>query len=255
MPHSLFVTIVFAVVLQVSSATAHIPTDRQLDGLYGPVRRVREYTAPVSSLRGGSNQGKRTLASTSMYDQAGNRLSYAFGHDEGATPDPSRVISYKPDGHGNLFQFQTLGRGIIGGGTGTGPVPKAGDKQVMLLRRTFADDGRLLEIQFCNEDGSMYNDWKDVYTYDASGRLSSTETRYLRGGAIVSKVDLTYNPKGTVAEETATDASGKLVYKRTYTQYKYDSRGNWIQRLELNTRGERAFRIMVTRRIDFHSSK
>ena len=86
--------------------------------------------------------------------------------------------------------------------------------------------------------GAMREDFRNVYRYDAHGRQIEADFRcYDFGGHIVQR---TYNEYGDVTEMrlypregVVTSRSEQRPWATRYT-YRYDDRGNWIERIAAN---------------------
>src|SRR3712207_5185982 len=83
-----------------ASATA---SDREQDGLAGPVRRVKTETAKISVKNGKPVEGARAVLETTTYDQKGNRVDNAYFLEAGGTLTGKEV--YKYDDKGNIVEM------------------------------------------------------------------------------------------------------------------------------------------------------
>jgi|SRR5882724_3672649 len=101
-------------VLQVSAqnkvvtapATSEI-TDREKDGLLGPVRRVTVESAKISFKNGSPVEGPRVLRAVTTYDPRGRKIDNLAYPVEGTTP-PGKE-SYKYDDKGNIVEMELRG--------------------------------------------------------------------------------------------------------------------------------------------------
>jgi TonB family protein len=78
-------------------------TDRDRDGLVGPVRRVRTETAKLSNKGGKSVEGSRAALETAAYDIKGGKTENAYFPVAGATLTGKEV--YKYDDKGNIMEM------------------------------------------------------------------------------------------------------------------------------------------------------
>ena len=78
-------------------------TDRDQDGLAGPVRRVKTETAKIAVKNGKPVEGARAVLETTTYDQKGNRVDNAYFLEAGGTLTGKEV--YKYDDRGNIVEM------------------------------------------------------------------------------------------------------------------------------------------------------
>lgn len=77
--------------------------------------------------------------------------------------------------------------------------------------------------------------FRETYEYDDSGRLrkrSWYERDSDKNLKLFRAVTYTYDGRGNLKEESWRDAGGTLMDRLSYTGYKHDRRGNWIERSE-----------------------
>jgi periplasmic protein TonB len=87
-----------------AAATASVAgSDRERDGLAGPVRRVRTELVKLSNKGGNATEGQRTLLETASYDIKGNKLENAYYPVAGETLTGREV--YKYDDRGNISEM------------------------------------------------------------------------------------------------------------------------------------------------------
>ncbi len=117
--------------------------------------------------------------------------------------------------------------------------------------------GHLVEEGEREADGSIREDLRHVYRYDAEGRLIE-KIMYLYAFGTHRKM-FVYNQHGDVVEEghqrTAgiVDPGGGGDWNVRY-RYRYDSRGNWIERVAETVlpTGEQRMSMVERRRIDYY---
>ncbi|MBC7930143.1 MAG: hypothetical protein H7Z38_06190, partial [Rubrivivax sp.] len=78
-------------------------TDREQDGLNGPVRRVKTETAKIAVKSGKPVEGARAVLETTTYDQKGNRVDNAYFLAAGGSITGKEV--YKYDDKGNMVEM------------------------------------------------------------------------------------------------------------------------------------------------------
>jgi protein TonB len=78
-------------------------TDREQDGLSGPVRRVKTETTKITVKNGKPVEGARAVLETTTYDQKGNRVDNAYFLEAGGSLTGKEV--YKYDERGNIVEM------------------------------------------------------------------------------------------------------------------------------------------------------
>ena len=91
---------------QVVPASATNETDRQRDGLQGPVRRVRVETAKLVYKAGKVTEGERATLETATYDMRGAKVDNAYFLAAGGALTGREV--YKYDERGNIVEMTLL---------------------------------------------------------------------------------------------------------------------------------------------------
>lgn len=151
--------------------------------------------------------------------------------------------------------------------------------------------GNMIEKTHCDDDGSLIN--KETYINDSKGNIIEMNTYYASGGTgkttyqydskgnlieevfhsgLKGKITYKYDSKGNMIEENISDdmkivfsydSNGNMIIKQivyglgagTYYkyEYEYDSKDNWIKKIEKNKKGE-AIRI-IERKIVYYGDK
>lgn len=78
-------------------------TDREQDGLVGPVRRVKTETAKITVKNGKPIEGPRNVLEATTYDQKGNRVDNAYFLSAGGSLTGKET--YKYDERGNMVEM------------------------------------------------------------------------------------------------------------------------------------------------------
>ncbi len=78
-------------------------TEREQDGLAGPVRRVKTETAKITVKGGQPAEGPRQVLETTTYDQKGTRVDNAYFLNAGGSLTGKEV--YKYDARGNIVEM------------------------------------------------------------------------------------------------------------------------------------------------------
>lgn len=85
------------------SASLFASTDREQDGLVGPVRRVKTETAKITVKQGRPLESQRVLLEATTYDMKGNRVDNAYYLSAGGSVTGKEV--YKYDERGNIVEM------------------------------------------------------------------------------------------------------------------------------------------------------
>ena len=173
-------------------------TDRERDGLLGPVQVVREETAKLSLKSGKWAEGDRVLISIKIYNAEGYMVK------EGQLFQ-RRIKTY--DAKGNLTEEARY---------------KADGSLDWKLVYSHDGNGNLTEEARHVGDGKAV--WKRIYTYDAKGNKTSSTTYEIVGSRAwqTEKHVYTYDNKGNLTVDASYYRDGSLNDKRTYV---YDDMG------------------------------
>ncbi|HKY27615.1 MAG TPA: tetratricopeptide repeat protein [Pyrinomonadaceae bacterium] len=134
------------------AAVAGETSDRDLDGLNGPVRRVRVEIAKIIVKDGNFTEGPRVLRETSTYDPKGKKIDTAAHPVEG-TSLPGKE-EYKYDDNGNIVE--------------------------MILR---AEDGSMLSKETYTYELDEIGNWK---------KMTSSVAIYENGKLVYEPIEVTY---------------------------------------------------------------
>src|SRR3982751_1814916 len=94
---------VFVYAASADASAAAPASDREQDGLAGPVRRVKTETAKIAVKNGKPVEGARAVLETTTYDQKGTRVDNAYFLEAGGTLTGKEV--YKYDDKGNIVEM------------------------------------------------------------------------------------------------------------------------------------------------------
>ena len=134
------------------AAVAGETTDRDLDGLNGPVRRVRVEIAKISVKDGNFIEGPRVLRETSTYDPKGKKID-TVAHPVEGTSLPGKE-EYRYDDNGNIVE--------------------------MILR---GEDGSILSKESYTYELDEIGNWK---------KMTSSVAIYENGKLVYEPVEVTY---------------------------------------------------------------
>ena len=202
-------------------------SDREHDGFVGPTRTVFVYWTPISGWAYPAESKCRQL--TNEYDQSGRITRHSVYPGECGSDEIREDYSYSPDGNKS-----TSRRAIRAGNTPSPPPavsPSNAEREngpgVQVLK--YDDFGRLIEESSVQANGRF--SYKTNYTYDAKGRL--TETTGYGNSQVTSRRVFTYTGEERVpAELTYYGRNGKIYERTTYTDYEFNSKGDWLKRKE-----------------------
>jgi len=108
------------------------------------------------------------------------------------------------------------------------------DRAIRRVVFRYDNSGNLVEEGEMEPGGAIRQDFRNVYRYDASGRQIEAEMHWYDFGGQTRK--RTYNEFGDVTEESRYphEAQVKLFEQHDWATrytYRYDDRGNWIERI------------------------
>ncbi len=163
--------------------------DEREDGLFGPVRIVREERVELSQKDGEWTEGPRSPSYVKIYDGSGVL-------EMNVSPVNGTATVKRFDANGNLLERATYHKG-----------GSLKDKAVY----TYDADGKVSEVRHYDLNGNLSK--REVYTYDEQGRSTEHVTYNVRQAAIVSKTTYTYTDRTKQVVEYHTQRTGSL-YKR-----------------------------------------
>lgn len=103
MPKRILLSLLSALLLAALCLTAYGSSEREQDGLNGPVRRVRTETAKLSNKNGKLVEGARATLEVAAYDIKGAKIENAYYPIPGAAATGKEV--YKYDDKGNIIEM------------------------------------------------------------------------------------------------------------------------------------------------------
>ena len=214
---------------------AQVKSDREHDGLSGPVETVTTEVTEIISKGGKRVEGPRVPQHTVTYDARGNRVKRVDFNRDGSV---AQTLVYKYDTEGRNIGYEDYVAGLS--------TPR---KHIYTLDQK----GYRVAYRIEQPDGKA-GDERYVYKYDDKGSLlveelyykttlvSRNENTYDQQGRLLSQVS--YNPDSTVSSRIRVSlaADGKPVERTrhdgdllTYrVRYTYDKKG---RRVEVETTG------------------
>jgi hypothetical protein len=248
---SLLALVVLAVVLVPAAAQERPrPTDRDVDGLVGPVKRV----ATFESTAGGPARPVESVA----YDADGRlaeRVVYAAGVEAGR-------ILYTYDALGVRHIRTTTPVSVVLGPRPTRLRPRdlgaetfVRDSSGMFVFSsilTHDTAGRLINEAIHPGDDPAKTQLlaRILYRYNTQGRLSERMRFFGVPGAPIDKQAFTYDADGRVTDVVDYKLSNALPTKRSFV-YELDARGNWTTRTERVALTAQPIPVVTTRKIEY----
>jgi hypothetical protein len=192
-------------------------TDRERDGLKGPVKTVRVRQATILSKHAKESESPILLTHEVTYDQSGNRMALVLYDQTGRL---SRRIEYQSD------QYDKTRRGLITYNSQNVIVRNVADK--------YGSNGFKVSrtIQDFNEDGTLFK--KTELTFGALGELIEV-TEYQSDGSLIKKERLPLEPANreialTSNPRPAEDIDRVISFGRNAGEYfDPDLHGNWTR--------------------------
>ena len=255
-----------ASVLLGSPADAQTKTDKERDGLAGPVLVVRLEKAKFVNESGEWKERAKVLSSVYNYDVKGNRTEWTFHNYDGtldtkqinARDDKGRLIKvffYKTNGsldRKQLYTYDEKGNFVVI------DLVRANGSPINKQRFRYSDSGKLVKADLREADGSLALDFD--YFYDATGRL--IEVDYYRSlrldykvffsfSYLDHKVFFSYNEKGIRNEGVEYTASGLV---RSRDSWVYDDRGNMVETTHDDAEGSFNHTTTFTYEVDTYAN-
>ena len=201
-------------------------SDREQDGFVGPVKKVSVTWTPIS----GSSYppGSKCRQLTNEYDQPGRLTRHSVYPGSCGSDEIREDYTYSADGNRNTKVQE------IRGADSPEPPPPAANPDAKKENGPpkhaprYDDSGRLVEDALVWPSGKYI--YRNAYTYDAKGRLIET-TGYDGDNQLTDRRVYTYSGDERVPSVFVYyDRDGKIRLRTTYTDYKFNSKGDWTER-------------------------
>lgn len=248
-------------------------TDREREGLVGPVHTVVSEMAQLSRQEDHWVEEARVRLQASAYDAKGNLTEQTLYHPDGVLARKSvrtygtrgtltKEILYNPDdsiwrqtvySHDSEGKISEAAHYAADGALAFKDIytyDAAGNLTEFLsldpegypLRKnvySYGPGGHVREQAVYDADDALPTA-RNAYTYDATGNLTEVIT-YGRAGTLSSRWVYTYDAKGNQTQWIEYRPDGSVSIKQTYT-YEFDATGNWIKKVvsEVTTDGDEA---------------
>ena len=222
------------------------PTDRDLDGLVGSVKRIEEEVTEVKTKDGKLTEGSRRRYRSVTYDRQG-RMTRRWMNVTG-TSSTDQTFSYDKKGarHVRYKIFNPL----------INSAPESGNEESAVHVFHFdADRSALHEDVYVGDEATPNGrTQRSTYQFDVGGRLTEKISYTIQGDVAVRDV-YTYGTDRHHPTERRLFGFGRPTPQTIKYTYTLDSQGNWIKRVEENTLAnhERTVRIKITyRKISYY---
>lgn len=213
-----------------SSMTAR-ESDRKHEGFVGEVKTATTYLSAISGNWQSTPRGKQCKFRTVMYDSTGRLIQSSLFSECGRGGEFQDTFTYDKDGN-RYDKYEMIG---VRSGIPSGPPPMAGKpipegEAMKTPSATFKydDQGKRTEQTGLFSDGRIRH--KFVYKYDGQGRLYEL-LRFFPDEKSPDKTVYAYQadqrfPSGW----TSYRADGSLSEKYSFSNYEFNSMGDWIKR-------------------------
>lgn len=206
-------------------------SDREHDGFAGPVKKVFVFWTPIS----GSNypDGSKCRQLTNEYDQSGRITRHSVYPGPCGVDEIRDEYTYSQDGNKTTKRQDIPGENSPGGppppvGPSNGKPNAKRENGPAKEARKYDDSGRLIEVGMVMPSGKYM--YKIIYTYDAKGRLIET-TSYDGDNRVTERRVYNYSGDERVPLEfTHYGRDSKISGHTMYTEYEFNSKGDWIKR-------------------------
>ncbi len=211
-------------------------SDREREGLQGPVRVVHEETARLESKRGATVESRRSLVGISAYNADGDKVE----HKRYADGELVERATMRYTSEGELVSdvaYRSSGVVFAMVSTKADAAAHKGDENWSsartLAKFTYDRRGHRLGALVSDSSGRPANgEAKEAYTYDESERLVEVRRYGMRDGQLVSTTMYAYGKAGEVTGAETVRADGTSERRVRYDGYRYDGQKNWIKRVE-----------------------
>ena len=226
-------------------------TDRELDGFTGPVKSVLLESSLISSSDGGRRTGSPCRQTADVYDKTGRLLQHSAYLGRCGSDEIRAEYSYAADGSRTRKT-----RGIQGSG-GSSPGFTDGSSTAEDTRQhreifTYDSSRRITEATTVQANGKVK--YKSRYNYNAQGRMIEI-AEYGDDGRGPARRAYRYEGDSQVPFEFIYYGhDGQAYSKTTYTDYEFNSQGDWVKRKETDQRSNRKYVSWTLRKIEYYPS-
>ncbi|MEW6129828.1 MAG: energy transducer TonB [Acidobacteriota bacterium] len=167
-------------------------------------------------------EGKRETVSTSNFDEQGRMLEFNFYPN--AKSSIKRVMSYDREGNRQekLMRYRVIDEA-------TNKCELIADPTTFNVVLIFDTEGNLVGEDKFSLGGNLIEE--KTYKFDTD---NNREELIITGAdkAFLSRCVEGFDGRGRAVEKTCFDAQGAILVKETYEGMEFDSKGNWVKRVE-----------------------
>jgi hypothetical protein len=210
------------------TVTTKRETDSQHDGFARPVKRVFVESLVTSSSYVDLKPGSRCRHSTDLYDKNG-RLMQHSGYAGSCGEDEIRVeYSFSQDGSRTSKTTEIWNKSSPQRPPG---IARSGPQETGPPRTVFTYDtsGRLIEEASVSPSGLI--NYMSRFRYDAKGRLIEI-AGHVEGKVTVRRVYSYTGDNRVPSGFTYYGGDNKVYEKTSYSEYEFNSFGDWVKRKE-----------------------
>jgi len=268
---TLFVSALLCLLLSVSVVAQTKKTDREHDGLKGPVRSVRVEIEHFKE-DGKSDEHGRHLSRATTYNRDGNKLEDETFYAYGRISYGKHVLTY--DAKGRKIEDAKYQNGQVAREAFTyedQPPAPLSNNTYWVNQVKFDSEGRIAEVTRKEENGRLFG--RRVFKYQDGSRVVRQESYDSEGhpsGVLIE----TFNDQGRLLTQVNDDDTNARYFTRlvfsydewgnerkyevygnkgvmdvaTFSAYEFDSHGNWVKRMATFERPNQAPYVEVSYR-------
>lgn len=197
-------------------------SDKDLAHLVGNPKSLSVQQATLTSDGGKTIEGKRETVSTILFDDQGRMTEFNFNPN--ARSSIKRLFVY--DREGNRQEKLLRYRVIDEAANKCELISDPANFNVILI---FDAEGNLVGEDKFSATGNLIE--KKIYKFDSEKNL---EEIIITGpeNSFLSKCVDGFDGRGRPSEKRCYDAQGGILVKETYDGLEFDSKGNWVKRVE-----------------------
>jgi hypothetical protein len=229
-------------------------TDRAHDGFVGPVQKVFVEWSPVGRPYNDIPVGAHCRQLTDMYDRNGRLVQHSVYPGSCGSDETRYEYTYAGDGSRTSLTREIRSKDNPSppppanmGSTSTSP-QDVGPPRVSFI---YDSEGKLAEMRSVRPSGKLI--YRYTYLYDAQGRLLET-TGHDTNDQVSDRRVYGYGNERVPMTFAYYGRDGKIYDRITYSEYEFNSIGDWTKRKETTQEGLSRNRIfLVTRTIEYYS--
>jgi hypothetical protein len=227
------------VLLSLQTSIAQTKNDRKMYGLKGAVETVE-----LGWLEKTKNGNKKQIGSVKRYNQEGNEsetLTYGGSPSVGRQPYSKAVSSIS----GSIlsvryYEVQMDNKNkLVGVPSGTNPIPTppkeeaAGSTLSQAIIKFDSQNNIYEETWYKRLVNKGPIEYRNVFQLNQEGTITE-EQIFEAGKTLTAKIQHKYNVQNIEEEYVELSAKGVVESKNTYSGYRVDAAGNWIERQKVS---------------------